>query len=91
MSSAIGYAEFGCGKLGNDYARQLGKLYNEIPKSVLAAIAVSALTCGGDQLETALERVAEEWDILHQNGIVKQKPSKTARAALPKARGESHV
>jgi hypothetical protein len=39
-----GWANFGS-KQGNDYAALLGDIYNEIPKAVLAAIAVSALTC----------------------------------------------
>lgn len=64
-------------KRSNEYSEQLGQdLYDVIPKSVLAAIAVSALTCGGDHLEEARERVAKEWMILFQNGIVRQKPPK---------------
>ena len=45
--------------LRNEYADLLPYL-NTIPKSVLAAIAVSALTCGGDYLDQAAERVASE-------------------------------
>ena len=64
----------------NEYADQLGQdLYEVIPKSVLAAIAVSALTTGGDYLEEARERVVEEWSILFQNGIVRQKPPNVSR------------
>ena len=69
----------------NCYAGQLGMMFDEIPKTVLAAIAVSALTSGGDELEHAAARVAEEWGILHDNGIVSQKPGKFARAAIAKA------
>jgi len=58
----------------NDYSRTL-PFYDAIPKSVLAAIAVSALTCGGDQIEYAETRVAEEWWALWEAGIVVQKPS----------------
>lgn len=59
----------------NQYAAQIGQdLYENIPKAVLAAIAVSALTLGGDYLEEARSRVAKEWLILFQNGIVPQKP-----------------
>jgi len=65
-------------KTSNYYAQQLGPLFEECPKAVLAAIAVSALTCGGDWLEHAAGRVAQEWCILHANGIV-QKPSLLAR------------
>lgn len=48
--------------------------YNDIPKAVWAAIAVSALTTGGELINDARERVFNEWTILHQNGIVPQKP-----------------
>jgi hypothetical protein len=65
--------------LNNDYARELGALFDEMPKSVIAAIAVSALTMGGDYLDEAAIRAAREWQVLHDAGIVQQKPSKTAR------------
>jgi hypothetical protein len=65
----------GVTKLGNDYAYAVGyDLYHNIPKAVWAAIAVSALTQGGDHLAEAAERVMAEWGILHSNGIVPQKP-----------------
>ena len=68
-------------KLGNEYALAVGgELYEQIPKAVWAAIAVSALTCGGDQLEDAAPRVAREWDALHAAGIVPQRPSTLARS-----------
>lgn len=70
------------GKLHNSYAAQLGAIYDEIPKAVLAAIAVSALTKGGDELEMAQARIADEWRILHENGIVPQKIGNAAKAAL---------
>jgi hypothetical protein len=66
-------------KLNNDYARALGEqLFADMPKTVLAAVAVSALTTGGEELSEAAVRVAREWHILHLNGIVPQKPSKRA-------------
>lgn len=68
------------GKIQNEYQRTLGDLFNDIPKAVLAAIAVSALTCGGDHLDTAKERVCREWLILYQNGIIPQKPNGEAMA-----------
>ena len=73
--------------LNNDYARQLGWLFDEIPKTVLAAIAVSALTHGGNELDEAAKLVAHEWDVLHANGIVPQKPGKLAKAEIAKATG----
>ena len=48
----------------NEYAQALGApwgLYGDAPKAVLAAIAVSALTAGGDFLAEAESRVLREW------------------------------
>lgn len=63
----------------NDYARALlergeNDLFTDCPKAVCAAIAVSALTCGGEYLEKARSRFALEWKRLHDAGIVPQKP-----------------
>lgn len=69
-------------KTSNEYAEQLGELFDECPKAVLAAIAVSALTCGGDNLKFAALQVAAEWATLHGNGIVPQRPGKVARELL---------
>lgn len=67
----------------NDYARAAGDLLDDIPKAVWAAIAVSALTCGGDHLDLAQEKVVKEWLALHVNGIVPQAPrGKTAKAIV---------
>ena len=64
-------------KLTNYYVNILdGGLYDSIPKAVFAAIAVSALTIGGDYLEDAKELILNEWNVLHQNGIVPQEPPK---------------
>jgi hypothetical protein len=68
----------------NEYEAELGALFDECPKAVLAAIAVSALTSGGDRLDKAALMVAAEWSTLHANGIVPQKPGKIARALLVK-------
>lgn len=57
----------------NEYCRQLTH-FDKVPKTVLAAIAVSALTCGGDQIDKADERVMGEWWALYRAGIVPQKP-----------------
>lgn len=64
----------------NEYADAAGDLLDSIPKAVWAAIAVSALTGGGDRLGAAQQRVANEWLILWSNGIVPQKPPKQVRA-----------
>lgn len=70
-------------KVQNDYALAAGgALFEEIPKAVWAAIAISALTCGGDQIEEAAQRVAAEWETLHKAGIVPQAPGRFARLIL---------
>lgn len=64
----------GMNKTMNEYAVELAADYGRTPKAVLAAIAVSALTCGGDYLETAQRRVRKEWWALYHTGIVPQRP-----------------
>jgi len=59
---------------GNKYAAELGRLYDDIPKAVLAAIAVSYASTGGDHIDDAVPNILREWGILHENGIVPQKP-----------------
>jgi hypothetical protein len=51
-----------------------GNLYEVCPKSVFAAIAISALTDGGDRLDEAKGRIVSEWWALYRAGIVSQKP-----------------
>lgn len=61
------------GNRSNAYAEAIEpKLYARIPKAVLAAVAVSILSNGGDDLDGASARILEEWEILHANGIVPQ-------------------
>ena len=67
------------GDKGNEYADAIGLIFNDTPKTVLAAIAVSALTIGGDQLDKAVERVVREWLTLYANGIVPQRPPAKVR------------
>lgn len=64
----------GINKQLNSYAEFLGGLYDTIPKAVFAAIAVSMVTNGGDQLDEAAQRLIAEWRILYDNHIVPQKP-----------------
>ena len=73
-------------KATNDYVRALGDLYERMPKAVAAAIAVSALTCGGDNLAEAPALVISEWEILHDNGIVAEAP-----LMAPARSGELHT
>ena len=61
-------------KIHNEYAAEVGEVFDKCPKAVFAAIAVSALTLGGDYLDEARDRVIAEWWTLHDNGIVPQKP-----------------
>lgn len=68
-------------KLHNEYAGALGGLFADCPKAVFAAIAVSALTCGGDNIDEAQAAILREWNTLYTNGIVKQKPPSLPPAA----------
>lgn len=58
----------------NEYSDSIG-YYERVPKAVFAAIAVSALTVGGDYLNEAEPRLAREWWALYNAGIVPQKPT----------------
>lgn len=62
--------------LNNAYADELGAMFDQTPKAVFAALAVSFGTQGGDFLPEAIKRLVDEWQILHDNGIVPQKPPK---------------
>lgn len=62
------------GNITNPYAEALGDVLDKAPKTVLAAIAVSYASVGGDYLELVRENVLREWWTLYENGIVKQKP-----------------
>ena len=67
-------------KITNDYVdvirngNSTGNLYEVCPKAVFAAIAISALTDGGDRLEAAKDRLVSEWWALYRAGIVSQRP-----------------
>jgi len=65
-------------KLGNEYQQAISEIYDRTPKAVLAAIAVSYASCGGDNLDEAQAAILAEWNALHWNGIVPQKPPKVA-------------
>ena len=69
-------------KLGNEYVSCLGYVFDECPKAVLAAIAVSLATNGGDKLEIATIAISREWQALYDAGIVPQRPSPTARSIM---------
>lgn len=60
----------------NEYAELLPN-FDKIPKSVLAAIAVSfALRHNNEDLNGVEQDIIREWAILHNNEIVPQKPIK---------------
>jgi hypothetical protein len=73
-------------KTFNQYAEAIDGIYTRTPKSVLAAIAVSALTFGEEIREQATARVASEWLTLYENGIVPQKPPSDVLALAKLAR-----
>jgi len=63
-------------KTGNEYSRAL-VAYDRIPKAVLAAVAysfASRLIADGDSPTMVELAILDEWDVLHQNGIVPQGP-----------------
>ena len=66
-------------KLSNEYAKLLGRLYADTPKAVLAAVMVSyMIRCDGELMlmsDRAQALLADEWQILYENGIVPQKPT----------------
>jgi hypothetical protein len=58
----------------NEYIDRFGG-YEKIPKSVWAAIAISfARRLNNDDEKQAYGEIFTEWSILHQNGIIPQKP-----------------
>jgi hypothetical protein len=62
-------------KQHNEYERLIGEeLYAKTPKAVLAAIVASFCSVGGDYPESVPDGMLREWTILHDNGIVPQKP-----------------
>jgi hypothetical protein len=76
----------------NDYAQRFGPMYARTPKAVFAAIAYSfADRIIANPSADLIEVIKEEWNVLHDNGIVPQKPpsnfgSKANRAARIAAR-----
>lgn len=67
----------------NEYAQALGPgVFDAIPKSVFAAIAVSFGTQGGAHLNAARPAILREWQTLYDNGIVSQRPPAAMIAAL---------
>lgn len=58
----------------NVYADAIGDMIDRIPKSVLAAIAFSYASCGGDDFQAGVQNLIREWWVLYQNQIVPQKP-----------------
>lgn len=63
-------------KVKNNYVEALGRMYAATPKAVFAAIAFSfanRLFLKSEGTEVA-DMLREEWRVLHENGIVPQKP-----------------
>jgi hypothetical protein len=60
------------GKLSNDYAKSVPY---DAPKAVWKAIAISlARRLNDDDQTRAVDECYREWNALHENGIVPQKP-----------------
>ena len=58
----------------NTFCAALGQLYDATPKAVFAAIAVSLATAGDNYLGDVQGRLAEQWRMLYQAGLVAQAP-----------------
>jgi hypothetical protein len=67
----------GGGNLSNAYVDACPML-GKTPKAVIAAVVVSLLSNGGDELAHVSTRFLREWRILHENHIVPQKPPREA-------------
>jgi hypothetical protein len=65
-------------KRGNEYIESFGKLYAQTPKAVFAACALSFAFIDVEEqsFEQAVTRFMFEWEALHNNGIIPQKPPK---------------
>jgi hypothetical protein len=62
-------------KVFNEYVKALEGGYALTPKAVYAAVAYSlAMRLCGDDGEAARDLIAQEWQTLHENGLVPQKP-----------------
>lgn len=62
-------------KLSNEYQRAL-RTYEQMPKAVLAAVAFSFASRIIESADAATVEAAilNEWQVLHDNGIVPQEP-----------------
>lgn len=69
------------GDLTNEYQNLAGpEVFEKTPKSVWAAMAVSfAIRLAEDDPTKVRAILGQEWEALHANGIVPQKPIKEVR------------
>ena len=66
-------------EFSNEYA-DLFSSYDEIPKSVFAAIVVSLiLKENNETIETVEDLFFDEWESLNVSGIISQKPLKVQK------------
>jgi len=65
-------------EIENEYQKSISReLFERTPKAVFAALAISYyLNTGSENLDAAL---LDEWKILHEQGIIPQKPPNIAR------------
>lgn len=67
-------------KKDNDYQKLLSyEFYEKCPKSVITALLVSFVMLQHDDKGLLEELILNEWRILHENGIVPQKPFRTPK------------
>jgi hypothetical protein len=79
-------------KIGNEYVAQFGKLYEQTPKAVFAAVALSLAFIKVEErgFDLAVQEFLNEWRALYENGLVPQKPPK-GQAGSPDGETASNI
>ena len=66
--------------LHSEYSAALGRLFDLMPKTVLAALTVSlAMKEYGDDIPRVQKALLDEWRVLFQQQIIAQPPPRTDR------------
>jgi hypothetical protein len=71
--------------LHNVYQDNLGRVFDDTPKAVFAAIAASAYEQGGTAWDDIASRIAHEWCCLYDSGVLHNRPTKHVREVARKS------